>query len=49
MKTLFAPAVALMNRLRYTSKFLVLGVALGIVMFTLLYTVFVNLQRNNFV
>ncbi len=46
MKTLFAPAVALMNRLRYTSKFLVLGVALGIVMFTLLYTVFVNLQRD---
>ena len=28
MQTLFAPAVALMNRLRYRSKFLLLGMAL---------------------
>ena len=28
MQTLFAPAVALMNRLRYRSKFLLLGTAL---------------------
>ncbi|MER2541131.1 MAG: methyl-accepting chemotaxis protein [Azonexus sp.] len=46
MQALFSPAVALMNRFRYTSKFLLLGTAMGIVMLVLLSTVFVNLNRD---
>lgn len=46
MQALFSPAVALMNRFRYTSKFLLLGTAMGIVMLVLLFTVFVNLNRD---
>jgi methyl-accepting chemotaxis protein len=37
MQTLFAPAVALMNRLRYRSKFLLLGTALTVVLGVLLF------------
>ena len=40
MQALFSPAVALMNRFRYTSKFLLLGLTMGIVMLVLLFTVF---------
>ena len=46
MRTLFSPAVALMNKLRYTSKFLLLGVAMTIVMLVLLFTVYTNLSRD---
>ena len=46
MQGLFNPAVALMNRFRYTSKFLLLGTAMGVVMLVLLFTVFVNLNRD---
>ena len=46
MRTLFSPAVVLMNKLRYTSKFLLLGVAMAIVMLVLLFTVYTNLSRD---
>ena len=46
MKALFAPAIALMSRLRYRNKFLLLGAAVGVVIVVLLYTVFVNLSRD---
>lgn len=46
MQVLFAPAISLMNRLRYNSKFLLLGLAMGGVMAVLLFTVFVNLSRD---
>ena len=46
MRSLFSPAVALMNTLRYTSKFALLGLAMGAVMLSLLFTVYVNLNRD---
>jgi len=46
MQALFSPAVALMNRLRYTSKFFLLGAAVFLVMLVLLFTVYTNLQRD---
>jgi methyl-accepting chemotaxis protein len=46
MQILFSPAVALMNRLRYNSKFLVLGAAISVVMLVLLYSVFSSLSRD---
>jgi methyl-accepting chemotaxis protein len=46
MKTIFLPAIGLMNRLRYTSKFLLLGVAVTIVILILLYSVITNLGRD---
>ncbi|MDD2742093.1 MAG: methyl-accepting chemotaxis protein [Rhodocyclaceae bacterium] len=46
MKTLFLPAIGLMNRLRYTGKFLMLGVAVTIVILILLYSVITNLNRD---
>ena len=46
MRALFSPAVALMNKLRYTSKFLLLGFAMAAVMLVLLYTVYANLSRD---
>ncbi len=46
MQTLFAPAVGLMNRLRYRSKFLLLGIALTLVLGVLLYSVYSLLSRD---
>ncbi|MBS1143434.1 MAG: methyl-accepting chemotaxis protein [Proteobacteria bacterium] len=46
MQALFSPAVALMNRLRYNSKFLLLGSAVLVVMLVLLYSVFSFLSRD---
>ena len=46
MQAFFAPAILLMNRLRYNRKFLLLGAAMGVVMAVLLFTVFVNLNRD---
>ena len=46
MKVIFAPAIGLMNRLRYTSTFLLLGVAVSIVILILLYSVVTTLNRN---
>lgn len=46
MQALFSPAVALMNRLRYNSKFLLLGSAVLFVMLVLLYSVFSFLSRD---
>ena len=46
MRALFSPAVALMNKLRYTSKFLLLGLAMTTVMLVLLFTVFTSLSRD---
>ena len=46
MRALFSPAVALMNKLRYTSKFSLLGFAMATVMLVLLFTVYTNLNRD---
>ncbi len=46
MQALFAPAVALTNRLRYRNKFLLLGSAVAVVMCVLLYSVFSFLSRD---
>src|SRR6185369_16488365 len=46
MQALFRPAIGLMDRLSYRSKFLFLGVAVVVVMLVLLYTVHVNLKRD---
>ncbi|RIX45627.1 MAG: HAMP domain-containing protein [Rhodocyclales bacterium GT-UBC] len=46
MRALFGPAVRLMNRLQYKSKFFVLGIAVAIVMTVLLVTVYSNLSRD---
>ena len=46
MKALFSPAIALMSRLRYTSKFILLGAVVGAVILLLLYTVYANLSRD---
>ena len=46
MESLFSPAVALMNRLRYPSKFLLIGSAVAGVMLVLLYSVFFALSRD---
>ena len=46
MQALFSPAVALMNNLRYRSKFMLIGVAVGIVITVLLYSVFASLNRD---
>ena len=46
MEALFRPAIILMNRLRYPSKFLLLGVAAASVIIVLLFTVFVTLDRD---
>lgn len=46
MKSLFSPAVSLMNRLRYTGKFFVPGCAVGGAMLVLLFTVYANLKRE---
>ena len=46
MKALFAPAIALMSRLRYRSKFMLLGTVVGSVLVLLLLTIFNNLQRD---
>ena len=42
MQALFSPAVALMNRLRYPAKFLLLGLAVTIVVVMLLFSVIKN-------
>ncbi|WP_028995427.1 methyl-accepting chemotaxis protein [Azonexus hydrophilus] len=46
MRTLFAPAVALMNRMRFRAKFVFLGSALVVVLLVLLYTLFINLSKD---
>ncbi|WP_295002529.1 methyl-accepting chemotaxis protein [uncultured Dechloromonas sp.] len=46
MQALFSPAVALMNNLRYRSKFMLLGAAVGIVIVLLLFSVFSSLNRD---
>ncbi len=46
MQALFSPAVALMNRLRYSAKFWLLGTAVGLVIVFLLYSVFSALNRD---
>ena len=46
MRTFFRPATVLMNRLRYTSKFFMLGTAVALVMLILLATVYLNLKRD---
>ncbi|UCV13602.1 hypothetical protein [Quatrionicoccus australiensis] len=46
MEALFRPAIILMNRLRYPSKFMLLGLAGSSVIIVLLFTVFVTLDRD---
>jgi len=46
VQTLFSPAVTLMNRLRYPSKFLLLGLAVTTVVLLLLFSV-VKTQNND--
>jgi methyl-accepting chemotaxis protein len=46
MQSLFSPAVALMNRLRYPGKFMLLGLAVAVVMLSLLFSVFKTLNRD---
>ena len=46
MESLFSPAVALMNRLRYPAKFLLIGAAVAAGILVLLYSVFATLSRD---
>ena len=46
MQALFSPAVALMDRLRYAGKFMLMGVAILIVMVVLFSTVLTNLNKE---
>jgi methyl-accepting chemotaxis protein len=46
MQAIFSPAIALMNRLRYNSKFLLLGAAVSAVMLVLLFSIFSFLSRD---
>jgi methyl-accepting chemotaxis protein len=46
MQALFSPAVALMNRLRYNTKFLLIGAAIAVVMLVLLSSVYTTLNRD---
>lgn len=46
MKVFFAPAIGLMNRLRYTSKFLMLGAAVATVILILLFSVISHLNHD---
>uniref|UniRef100_Q47C67 Histidine kinase, HAMP region:Bacterial chemotaxis sensory transducer n=1 Tax=Dechloromonas aromatica (strain RCB) TaxID=159087 RepID=Q47C67_DECAR len=46
MQALFSPAVVLMNRLRYNSKFLLLGAAVSVVMSVLLFSVYSHLNLD---
>ena len=46
MQTLFSPAIALMNRLRYPSKFMLLGLSVSVVVFMLLFSVFNTQSRD---
>lgn len=46
MRALFAPAVSLMNRLRYPVKFMLLGAAISIIVLLLLFSVFKTLSHD---
>ena len=46
MLALFSPAVALMNRLRYKSKFMLLGAVVSVVIAVLLFTVYGSMSRD---
>ncbi len=46
MQALFSPALGLMNKLRYRSKFMLLGTAVAVVVVVLLYSVFSSLNRD---
>ena len=46
MQALFSPAVTLMNRLRYNTKFLLIGAAVTVVMLVLLSSVYTTLNRD---
>ena len=46
MKTLFIPAIRLMNQIRYPGKFLLLGTAVSLVILMLLFSVFQSLSRD---
>lgn len=46
MRSLFLPAIGLMNCLRYPAKFLVLGATVSAVVVVLLFTVFVHLSHD---
>ncbi len=46
MRTFFAPATALMNRLRYPRKFLLIGAVAAVAMLLLLFTVYTTLSQN---
>ena len=46
MQALFSPAVALMNRIRYNTKFLLIGGAVTLVILVLLSSVYSSLNRD---
>ena len=46
MRNLFVPAIALLNRMRYRSKFMLLGLAVIAVMTVLTVSVYLSLQRD---
>ena len=46
MKAFFRPAISLMDRLSYTGKYLLLGVAMALVLLILLAMVYVHLKRG---
>jgi methyl-accepting chemotaxis protein len=46
MEVIFSPAIALMNRLRYNAKFLLLGAAVSVVLLVLLFSVFSFVNRD---
>ena len=46
MQALFSPAIALMDRLRYNSKFMLMGLAVSLTILILLYSVFSLYSRD---
>ena len=46
MRNLFVPAIALLNRMRYRSKFMLLGLAVAAVMTVLNVSVYNSLERD---
>jgi len=46
MLALFSPAVALMNRLRYKSKFMLLGAVVSVVIAVLLFSIYGSMSRD---
>ena len=46
MERFFTPAIALMNRMKYTSKFALMGLVIVGLVFTLLFEIYVKLNSD---